>query len=59
MSFAEFVAMGGHGKFVWSAYGITFAVLAINLLFTMRRLRKSQRNIDNQRSSDRPDNADH
>ncbi len=24
--------MGGHGGFVWSAYGITFAVLAIALI---------------------------
>ena len=46
MSFAEFIAMGGHGEFVWSAYGITFAVLAINLVFALRRLRKSEKDID-------------
>lgn len=34
MSFAslsDFIAMGGHGAYVWSAYGITFAVLALNI----------------------------
>ena len=46
MSFAEFITMGGHGKFVWSAYGVTFAVLALNLFFALRRLRKSEKNIN-------------
>lgn len=26
-SVGEFIAMGGHGAFVWSAYGITLAVM--------------------------------
>ncbi len=26
--------MGGYGGFVWSAYAITFVVLAANLIFT-------------------------
>ena len=30
-SFGDFLAMGHHGLFVWSAYGICFAVLAINV----------------------------
>lgn len=30
-SFAEFIAMGKHGVYVWSAYGITLAVLALNV----------------------------
>lgn len=25
---SEFIAMGGHGLYVWLAYGISFAVLA-------------------------------
>jgi heme exporter protein D len=28
----EFLAMGGHGPFVWSAYAITLAVLILNVL---------------------------
>jgi heme exporter protein D len=30
-SFAEFLAMGSHGAYVWSAYGISMAVLALNV----------------------------
>ncbi|MDH0745348.1 heme exporter protein CcmD [Pseudomonas sp. GD03842] len=31
-SFSAFLAMGKHGLFVWSAYGICFTVLAINIV---------------------------
>jgi len=31
-SIAEFFAMGGYARFVWSAYAITFFVLIVNLL---------------------------
>ena len=31
-SFSNFLAMGKHGLYVWSAYGICFTVLAINVL---------------------------
>nr|WP_314584309.1 heme exporter protein CcmD [uncultured Pseudomonas sp.] len=30
-SFGDFLAMGKHGLFVWTAYGICLAVLAINV----------------------------
>src|SRR5690606_13554631 len=30
-SWAEFLAMGSHGVYVWSAYGISLAVLALNV----------------------------
>jgi heme exporter protein D len=30
-SFGDFLAMGKHGLFVWSAYGICLAVLVINV----------------------------
>lgn len=30
-SVAEFLAMGTHGPYVWSAYGISLAVLALNV----------------------------
>lgn len=30
-SFAELLAMGAHGPYVWSAYGISLAVLALNV----------------------------
>lgn len=31
-SFGEFLAMGKHGLFVWTAYGICLSVLAINVV---------------------------
>jgi heme exporter protein D len=31
-SFCDFLAMGKHGLYVWSAYGLCFSVLAINVL---------------------------
>ncbi|AMO75282.1 heme exporter protein D [Pseudomonas citronellolis] len=30
-SFGEFLAMGHHGPYVWSAYAISLVVLAINV----------------------------
>ena len=30
-SFSDFLAMGKHGLFVWTAYGICLAVLAVNV----------------------------
>jgi heme exporter protein D len=30
-SFGDFLAMGRHGVYVWSAYGICLIVLAINV----------------------------
>ncbi|MBV1878533.1 MAG: heme exporter protein CcmD [Pseudomonadales bacterium] len=31
-SLADFMAMGGHGYYVWSVYAIGLAVLVINLM---------------------------
>lgn len=36
-SFSEFIAMGKHGPFVWSAYGITLVVVLANIIIPMRR----------------------
>lgn len=38
-SFSEFLAMGNHGLYVWSAYGISLLVLTINLLLPLRARR--------------------
>ena len=45
-TFSEFVQMGGHGFFVWTAYGITLVVLSYNIINPMvmnRRFVKSQK----------------
>jgi len=30
-SFSDFLAMGKHGLYVWTSYGISLAVLALNV----------------------------
>jgi|TARA_Y100001951_G_scaffold34365_1_gene27084 heme exporter protein D len=30
-SFADFIAMGNHGVYVWTSYGISLAVLILNV----------------------------
>jgi len=45
-TFSEFVQMGGHGFFVWTAYGITLVVLSYNIINPMvmnRRFVRSQK----------------
>ena len=45
-TFSEFVQMGGHGFFVWTAYGITLVVLSYNIINPMvmnRRFVKLQK----------------
>jgi heme exporter protein D len=52
-SFAAFLAMGKHGLYVWSAFGFSLAVLALNVALpvlarrrylqeTARRLRREE-----------------
>jgi heme exporter protein D len=52
-SFAELLAMGKHALYVWSAYGVCLAVLALNVALpllarrrylqeTARRLRREE-----------------
>ena len=39
-SFGAFLHMGGHGVFVWSAYGIAMLVFAYNVIEPIRMRRK-------------------
>ena len=39
-NFHQFLAMGGFGDYVWSAYGTTAAVLAWLLVSTVRQYKK-------------------
>ncbi|MCF9001074.1 MULTISPECIES: heme exporter protein CcmD [Pseudomonas] len=44
-SFSDFLAMGRHGLFVWSAYGLCLVVLLINVvlpLWARQRFLKQQ-----------------
>ncbi len=37
MNWNEFIAMGGYGLYVWSAYGFAAAVLVVNVIVPLRR----------------------
>ena len=37
---SEFFAMGGYALYVWGSYGVTFAVLALEVFFLARRARR-------------------
>ncbi|NBA93891.1 heme exporter protein CcmD [Pseudomonas sp. R5(2019)] len=39
-SFNEFLAMGHHGLYVWSAYGIFLLVLVINITLPLHSKRR-------------------
>ena len=41
-SLAEFAAMGGHALYVWGAYGITAAALALEACQALRRARRAR-----------------
>jgi heme exporter protein D len=38
---SEFFLMNGHGAYVWSAYGITLAVLILNIWLARAKLRSA------------------
>jgi len=37
VSVSEFFAMGGYGLYVWGAYGVTFALLIIEVTLLLKR----------------------
>ena len=39
-SFSDFLAMGHHGLYVWSAYGICLLVLAVNVALPLLARRR-------------------
>jgi len=38
----EFLAMGGYGGYIWAAYGVTFVLLAIEVLTLLKRKRETK-----------------
>lgn len=39
-SFSEFIAMGNHGIYVWTSYGISLAVLILNVALPVMARRR-------------------
>ncbi len=54
-SMADFLAMSGHGVYVWTAYGITVLVLVV---LAFRPLLKQRRFLSIQREQNRAQNND-
>ena len=42
---ADFLAMGGYGSFVWSAYGLTAVILAAMTAAGLKRLGDARREL--------------
>lgn len=53
VSFADFLAMGGHGAYVWSAYGLCLAVLALNAVLPALERRRYLRELARRRRRER------
>ncbi|MFP8965905.1 heme exporter protein CcmD [Pokkaliibacter sp. CJK22405] len=47
-SFADFLAMGGHGLYVWLSYGIALAIMIFNVIVPVVNA-KTQRRVLKQR----------
>lgn len=51
-SLSEFLRMGAHGAYVWTAYGLTLAALVAIHIFTARRRRRLQHTLDTLKQHD-------
>lgn len=51
-SLSEFLRMGAHGTYVWTAYGLTLAALVTIHVFTARRRRRLQHTLDTLKQHD-------
>jgi heme exporter protein D len=41
-SVSAFLRMGGYAAYLWPSYGITFAVILLNILWARRRLARAR-----------------
>jgi heme exporter protein D len=39
---SDFFAMGGYAWYVWGSYGVTFALLALEVALVWKRLRETK-----------------
>jgi heme exporter protein D len=39
-TFSEFIAMGNHGLYVWTSYGVSLAVLVLNVALPVMARRR-------------------
>ncbi len=43
---SEFLSMGGHGIFIWSAYGVAAVVLGGLLAVSLRNMRRDEATVE-------------
>ncbi len=43
---SEFLSMGGHGVFIWSAYGVAAVVLGGLLAVSLRNMRRDEATVE-------------
>jgi heme exporter protein D len=41
-SWSEFFAMGGYAWYVWGSYGVTFALLGLEVILLMKRTKQRE-----------------
>lgn len=51
-SLADFLAMGGHGFYVWTAYGIATVLVAVHLVLLKRERKQTLQRIRRQLERD-------
>lgn len=56
-SFSEFIAMGKHGVYVWSAYGASMAILVLNVVLPVLNRRKVVKTIARNQRREEQQNA--
>jgi heme exporter protein D len=39
---SDFLNMGGYAWYVWGSYGVTFACLALEIIFLLRKSREAK-----------------
>ncbi|UWN51641.1 hypothetical protein ASALC70_03871 [Alcanivorax sp. ALC70] len=56
-SFADFLAMGNHGFYVWTAYGLSALLIIGNMLFALRQQGRVRAELARRARRDARDNA--
>jgi heme exporter protein D len=53
MSLNDFFSMGGYATYVWSAYGVSFIILFLNIILAIRKERKTMHELKSRLQRDK------
>ena len=56
-TFSEFIAMGKHGYYVWLAYGLSLAILVLNVVLPMMSRKRIYQEIARNQRREEQQNA--